>query len=88
MKRVPLTTTVEITVRFSAGAHVTNTVLGVRASSTSSAQRAADAFGEKYFGKGFVKALELRGSDAGSSRFAVVGTNADPLSAQRQRRSS
>jgi hypothetical protein len=77
-----------INVRFSCGAYVTNTVRGVRASSTSSAQRAADAFGEKYFGKGFAQAVEQAGAEASSYRFVVSGTNAEPLSVPRQRRSS
>lgn len=80
---------IEIAVRFSAGAHVTNTVRGVRASSTSSAVRAAEVFGEKYFGKGFRKVLELPAGEPATSRFLVCGVCPVPLpSVHRHRRTS
>lgn len=72
---------VEITVKFSAGAHITNTVRGVRASSTASAQQAADAFGQKFFGKGLHGVRELPGNEPGMCRFMVTGTNVDPKGA-------
>lgn len=46
-------TCVTITVRYTAGAHLTCTRQGVRASSTTDARRAAVNFGEKYFGPSF-----------------------------------
>lgn len=45
--------TLEITVRLSCGAHVTNTVRGMRASSTMSAEAAAARLGQKLFGPSF-----------------------------------
>lgn len=77
---------VEIAVRFTAGANVTNTVRGVRASSTASAQAAADAFGAKFFGSGFMHARPLPGTGHHVSRFVVTGTNADPKGAPRAKR--
>lgn len=82
MKRVA----VEISVKFSAGAHVTNTVRGVRASSTASAQQAADAFGRKFFGKGLRGVRELPGNEPCACRFIVTGTNADPKGSPRAKR--
>lgn len=54
--------TLEITVRLSCGAHVTNTVRGVRASSTMSAEAAASHLGEKLYGPAF-QGTERRGYD-------------------------
>ena len=42
--------TAEIAVRYTAGAHVTNTINGKRASSTSSAEEAARVMCRKLFG--------------------------------------
>lgn len=53
---------IEITVRFVAGAYVTNTVGGKRASSTMSAKAAAERLGEKHFGSAF-QGAELRSHD-------------------------
>lgn len=47
---------VDIKVKFRAGAHVTNTVRGIRASSTCSGLDAAASFGRKYFGPSFLRA--------------------------------
>lgn len=44
-----------VVVKYSAGAHVTQTVQGQRASSTSSAEQAAKALGAKLFPKGAFK---------------------------------
>jgi hypothetical protein len=50
--------------RFTSAAYVTNTVRYCRASSTSSAQRAAEQLGTKLFGKKFERAAEID-NDAG-----------------------
>lgn len=63
-----MTTCVEITVCFSCGTHQTNTVRGVRASSTSSWLDAAESFGRKYFGPAFRDAAHLR-----DNRWTVTG---------------
>jgi len=55
-----MNTTVQIAVRFSAGTHQTNTVRGIRASSTSSWLDAAASFGRKYFGPAFQDVAHLR----------------------------
>lgn len=65
---------VDINVKYNAGAYVTNTVRGVRASSTSSAQRAAEVFGEKYFGPSFVEVAPQ------STDFLAHGVKTTPLS--------
>lgn len=77
---------IDVLVKFSAGAHVTNTVRGVRASSTASAQQAAEAFGRKFFGQGFQGAREIPGGGSGAYRFVVTGSNADPKGTPRAKR--
>lgn len=61
---------IEISVRYTAGAHVTCTRRGVRASSTGSARTAAEAFGAKYFGPAFKLVQPL---DAAGRTWMVVG---------------
>lgn len=63
-----MTTSVEITVRFSCGTHQTNTVRGIRASSASSWLDAAASFGRKYFGPAFRDVAHLR-----DNRWTVTG---------------
>lgn len=46
----PANPAIEISVRYTAGAHVTNTIQGQRASSTSSAEEAARSLCRKLFG--------------------------------------
>lgn len=54
---------VDVRVRFTGGVHVTNTIRGVRASSTSGWREAAESFGKKYFGPAYlaVDALDTSG---------------------------
>lgn len=70
---------VEIIVKFSAGAHVTNTVHGVRASSTMSAEQAAISFGRKCYGADFANVEQLPPAPASghlSTRFLVHARDA------------
>ncbi len=46
-------TSAEVTVRINGGAYTTNTVRGQRASSTCSAEEAANRLGRKLYGDGF-----------------------------------
>lgn len=55
----------ECSVRFTSGAHVTNTVNQLRASSTMSSQAAAQRLGEKLFGPALER-VEQRSNAAGS----------------------
>lgn len=66
---------VEVTVRFNCGAYVTNTVRGVRASSTAGARAAAERFGAKYFGGSLRTVTEAPvGDDHQVRRFLIEGT--------------
>ncbi len=47
---------IDINVKYSSGAYVTQTVRGIRASSTCSPLDAAASFGRKYFGPSFIEA--------------------------------
>lgn len=55
----------ECSVRFTSGAHVTNTINRLRASSTMSSQAAAQRLGEKLFGPALER-VEQRSNAAGS----------------------
>lgn len=61
-----------IAVRFTAGAHLTNTVRGVRASSTCSAVDAAQSFGQKFFGPSFLRVELLPASQDGAAICQVI----------------
>jgi hypothetical protein len=66
---------VQVSVRFKSGAYVTNTVRGVRASSTDSARSAAQRFAEKYFGGRLRTVTEApAGADHLVHRFLIEGT--------------
>ena len=65
--------TIEITVKYSAGAYATNTVRGQRSSSTSDARTAAESLGRKLFGDGFLRAIHLHNIGVGAERWALNG---------------
>ncbi len=65
--------TIEITVKYSAGAYATNAVRGQRSSSTSCARMAAESLGRKVFGKGFLRAHHLHNISVGCERWALNG---------------
>lgn len=63
---------IEISVRYTAGAHVTNTVQGKRASSTSSAEEAARSLCRKLF-KDVQFTLVKTHVEPGRDVFTVIG---------------
>lgn len=65
--------TIEITVKYSAGAYATNAVRGQRASSTTCARMAAESLGRKVFGIGLQRAEHLHDISVGCERWALHG---------------
>lgn len=65
---------IDITVKYSAGAYATNTIGGKRASSTTSAQRAAESLGDKVFGTSFARAEHLHDISVGCERWRLLAT--------------
>lgn len=65
--------TIEIIVKYSAGAYTTNAVRGQRSSSTSDARTAAESMGRKLFGNGFLRAIHLHDISVGCERWALNG---------------
>lgn len=61
----------DITVVFSAGDYRTNQVCGNRASSTMSAQAAADRLGRKVYGEAFRHAEKLHDISVSASRWRL-----------------
>lgn len=67
-----MSNTTEITVKLSSGSHVTSTVNGNRASSTMSAQAAAERLGEKVYGPALKKVSKMRDTTAGVEIWKLV----------------
>ena len=61
----------DITIKDSCGAYVTNTYRGVRSSSTSSAKSAAEKQGDKLFGLRFLRVQHLHDISPGCSRWRL-----------------
>lgn len=64
----------DIIVKDSCGAYVTNTYSGVRTSCTSSAQSAAEKQGSKLFGECFVRAEKLHDISPGTQAWRLFST--------------
>lgn len=62
-----------VRIKFTAGAHVTQTIGGQRASSTGSAEQAAIALGRKLYGEQFDRVENLGAIAPGVDRFKVYG---------------
>lgn len=62
-----------VKIKYTAGAHTTQTISGHRASSTSSAETAAIALGRKLYGEDFDRVSDEGSIEPGVDRFWIYG---------------